>query len=228
MGRLDTDAPQVGGPAKGREEASSPKWLRPADSPAASRPRGVYLITYPGPSDPSERVGQSPSSLSRRQGVQRHVTDETEGRQGRGTPEPTSAGWAAVRGGERPTPISEPSSPREAALGMGSARSKQTQGCRPGPGRRALQSRGGRLTTGRTDGRTQGGSLRRPLAPPGAAGRAGPPRSSLGSVAGGRGPARGNPWAGGGPASGHSCKGRQLLPAARLPPRCQEQREGHH
>lgn len=86
MGRLETGALQVGRPAKGREEASSPKWLRPAESPAASRPRGVYLITYPGPSDPSERVGQSPSSsLSRRQGVRYHVTDET-GPAGSGDP----------------------------------------------------------------------------------------------------------------------------------------------
>lgn len=59
-GRSDTDALQDGVPAKGREEASSCKRLRPVDSPAASRPRGVYLITHPGPSDLSERVGQRP------------------------------------------------------------------------------------------------------------------------------------------------------------------------
>ena len=63
-GRSDTDALQDGVPAKGREEASSCKRLRPVDSPAASRPRGVYLITHPGPSDLSERVGQRDPSSS--------------------------------------------------------------------------------------------------------------------------------------------------------------------
>ena len=127
-------------------------------------------------------------------------------------------GWAAVRGGERPAPVLEPSSPGEATLGMGNARSKKTQVCRPGPGGRAVQSRGGRLTTGRMDGWTRGGSLCRQHTPPGGAAGAGPPRSSLGSVAAGRGPAHGNPRAGGGPTSGHSCKGRQLLPAAPVCP----------
>lgn len=136
----------------------------------------------------------------------------------RGTPEPTSAGWAAVRGGKRPAPVLEPSSPGKATLGMGSARSKQTQVCRPGPGGRAVQSRGGRLTTGRMDGRIWGSSLCGQHAPPGEAAGAGPPCSSLGSMAAGRGPARGNPWAGGGPTSGHSCKGRQLLPTAPVCP----------
>lgn len=52
---------------------------------------------------------------------------ETEARQGQGDPEPTSAGWAALPRGEGPAPASEPAPPGGAALGMGSARSKQTQ-----------------------------------------------------------------------------------------------------
>lgn len=91
MGRLDTDAPKVGGPAKGREEASSPSGLA-RGQPQHPDPE-VYLITYPGPSGPIERVGQEPPG-SKPAGRACNATLQTELRAGRvGDPEPTLAGW---------------------------------------------------------------------------------------------------------------------------------------
>ena len=155
---------------------------------------------------------------ARRQGMRHHITDKTEARQGQGDPRAHLCGLGCGAGRGEACARLGALIPRRSHSGNGECPLQENAGVQA-RARREGSAVPGWAPDHREDGRMDtGGSLCRQHTPPGGVAGAGPPRSSLGSVAAGRGPAHGNPRAGGGPTSGHSCKGRQLLPAAPVCP----------